>query len=93
MVLADRAPEIFEGVHPSPYMLFVHRVRPDWVDRIPAVVHVDGTARIQSVDDRTEPLVAAVSGRGLSSWPARWWSTIMPWTKQGPRCRPGPRSA
>jgi carbamoyltransferase len=60
MVLAGRAPDIFEGVHPSPYMLFVHRVRPEWVDRIPAVVHVDGTARIQSVDDADEPLVAAV---------------------------------
>ena len=51
MVLADRAADIFDGVHPSPYMLFVHRVRPEWIDRIPAVVHVDGTARIQSVDD------------------------------------------
>jgi carbamoyltransferase len=60
MVLAGRAPDIFEGVHPSPYMLFVHRVRREWVDRIPAVVHVDGTARIQSVDDADEPLVAAV---------------------------------
>lgn len=60
MVLAERAPEIFEGVHPSPYMLFVHRVRPEWVERIPAVVHVDGTARIQTVDERDEPLVAAM---------------------------------
>jgi carbamoyltransferase len=60
MVLADRAPEIFDGVHPSPYMIFVHRVRSEWIDRIPAVVHVDGTARIQSVDDRDEPLMAAV---------------------------------
>jgi carbamoyltransferase len=60
MVLAERAPEIFDGVHPSPYMLFVHRVRPEWVDRIPAVVHVDGTARIQTVDARDEPLVAAM---------------------------------
>ena len=31
-------------------MLFTHRVRPGWRDRIPAVVHVDGTARIQTVD-------------------------------------------
>src|SRR5204863_3593923 len=38
MVLADRAAEIFEGVLPSPYMLFVHRVRDDWRRRIPAVV-------------------------------------------------------
>jgi carbamoyltransferase len=58
MVLAERAPDIFEGVHPSPYMLFVHRVRPEWAERIPAVVHVDGTARVQTVD-QDEPLMAA----------------------------------
>jgi carbamoyltransferase len=39
-------------------MLFTHDVRPEWRDRIPAVVHVDGTARIQTVDRREEPLVA-----------------------------------
>ena len=61
MVLAERAHEIFEdGPIPSPYMLFTHRVRPEWRDRIPAVVHVDGTARIQTVDRRDEPKMAAV---------------------------------
>ena len=58
MVLAERAAEIFDGPLPSPYMLFTHRVRPEWRDRIPAVVHVDGTARIQTVDREAEPLVA-----------------------------------
>ena len=58
MVVADRAAEIFDGPLPSPYMLFTHRVRPEWRDRIAAVVHVDGTARIQTVDRRDEPLVA-----------------------------------
>ena len=58
MVLADRAAEIFEGPLPSPHMLFVHRVARPWLERIPAVVHVDGTARIQTVDPATEPLVA-----------------------------------
>jgi carbamoyltransferase len=58
MVLAERAGELFEGVLPSPYMLFVHRVLPGWRERIPAVVHVDGTARIQTVDAATEPLLA-----------------------------------
>ncbi|RSS67596.1 carbamoyltransferase C-terminal domain-containing protein [Streptomyces sp. WAC06614] len=58
MVLADRAAEIFDGPIPSPYMLFVHDVRPGWAERIPAVVHVDGTARIQTVDAVREPLVA-----------------------------------
>jgi carbamoyltransferase len=60
MVRAERAAEIFEGVLPSPYMLFVHRVKPKWRDRIPAVVHVDGTARVQTVDPGREPLVAGM---------------------------------
>ncbi|ONI79983.1 carbamoyltransferase [Actinosynnema sp. ALI-1.44] len=59
MVLADRAAGIFgRGPLPSPYMLFVHDVRPEWKDRIPAVVHVDGTARPQTVDPAREPLLA-----------------------------------
>ncbi|GAA2536722.1 MULTISPECIES: carbamoyltransferase family protein [Streptomyces] len=59
MVLADRAAGLFSrGPLPSPYMLFVHDVAPAWRERIPAVVHVDGTARIQTVEERQEPLVA-----------------------------------
>jgi carbamoyltransferase len=59
MVLAERAGEIFtRGPVPSPYMLFVHDVAPEWRDRIPTVTHVDGTARIQTVDRHDEPLVA-----------------------------------
>jgi carbamoyltransferase len=57
MVRLERAHEIFEGPLPSPYMLFTHRVKPAFRDRIPAVVHVDGTARIQTVDGVEEPLV------------------------------------
>jgi carbamoyltransferase len=61
MVLAERAAEIFhDGPLPSPYMLFVHRVAPQWRERIPAVVHVDGTARIQTIDDAVTPNVAAL---------------------------------
>ncbi|MFD5133908.1 carbamoyltransferase family protein [Streptomyces olindensis] len=62
MVLADRAADIFDGPLPSPYMLFVHDVAPEWRERIPAVVHVDGTARIQTVDPAREPLVARMLG-------------------------------
>jgi carbamoyltransferase len=58
MVLAERADEIFEGPLPSPYMLFTHDVKKEWRDRIPAVVHVDGSARVQTVDRSSEPLVA-----------------------------------
>jgi carbamoyltransferase len=58
MVLAGRASEIFHGVLPSPFMLFTHRVDPAWAERIPAALHVDGTARIQTVDPADAPLVA-----------------------------------
>lgn len=58
MVLAERAGDVFTGGPlPSPYMLFVHHVRAEWRERIAAVVHVDGTARIQTVDARDQPLV------------------------------------
>jgi carbamoyltransferase len=59
MVLQPRAAQIFSrGPLPSPYMLFVHDVAPEWRERIPAVVHVDGTARVQTVARDSEPLVA-----------------------------------
>jgi carbamoyltransferase len=67
MVLEERAPEIFAGRLPSPYMLFTHRVRGEWRERIPAVVHVDGSARIQTVSRDEEPLVA----RMLDAFEAR----------------------
>jgi carbamoyltransferase len=49
VVLAERAGEIFEGQAESPFMLIVKLVRPEWKDKIPAIVHVDGTARVQTV--------------------------------------------
>jgi carbamoyltransferase len=59
MVLEHRVRDIFSrGPLPSPYMLFVHDVAPEWRDRVPAVVHVDGTARVQTVAQSDEPLVA-----------------------------------
>ncbi|WP_181698510.1 carbamoyltransferase N-terminal domain-containing protein [Nocardia sp. GTS18] len=56
--LADRATEIFTPGGSDPYMLFEHEIRPDWVDRIPAVIHLDGTARLQTVQ-RTDDIAAA----------------------------------
>lgn len=48
-VLAEDAAIHFELDRPSPYMLFVVPVRAAWRARIGAVVHVDGTARVQTV--------------------------------------------
>jgi carbamoyltransferase len=67
MVLEERAADLFDGPLPSPYMLFTHRVRPEWLERIPAVVHVDGTARIQTVSASRDPLMA----RTLQAFEAR----------------------
>jgi carbamoyltransferase len=62
MVLAERADEIFSGGPiPSPYMLFVHDVAEDWRAKIPAVTHVDGTARIQTVERSSALLHATIS--------------------------------
>src|ERR1700741_1424753 len=55
IVLAERAKEIFEGEEDSPFMLIAKPVRPEWRDRIPAIVHVDGTARVQTVSEDTNP--------------------------------------
>jgi len=46
-VLAEKAPEWFEIDRESPYMLLVCPVRPG--REIPAVTHVDGSARLQTV--------------------------------------------
>jgi len=40
----------------SPFMLFVYDVVPEKADRIPAVRHVDGTARIQTINRQQHPL-------------------------------------
>src|SRR6266702_3317009 len=57
IVLAERAREVFEGEEDSPFMLIAKQVRPAWRDRIPAVVHVDGTARVQTGCQQTNPVL------------------------------------
>ncbi len=55
-VTAERANEVFELEGESPYMLIVAPVRKAWADRVLAVTHVDGSARIQTVDREVDPL-------------------------------------
>ena len=54
-VLHQRGPEYFVGYYPTPFMLLVLPVRPDKRDAIPAVTHVDGTGRLQSVTPEFNP--------------------------------------
>lgn len=55
VVLEEAAGDWFVNGRKSPFMLFVHDVAPDKVDRIPAVRHVDGTARIQTINRDQNP--------------------------------------
>jgi carbamoyltransferase len=59
MVLAEYANEIFDLVQPSPFMLFACDVRPEYQALLPAVTHVDGTSRVQTVDAQ-EPFLRAL---------------------------------
>lgn len=40
----------FNLVKDDKYMLYDHTVKDNWIDRIPAVVHIDNTARVQTVE-------------------------------------------
>ncbi|WP_216210951.1 carbamoyltransferase N-terminal domain-containing protein [Amycolatopsis aidingensis] len=58
--LVEEAPKIFDPGTPDPYMLFDHDVREGWASRIPAVIHLDGTARLQTVSSDDFPEIAAL---------------------------------
>jgi carbamoyltransferase len=54
-VIFDRQPEIFEEKSFSPFMLVTSKVKDEWKEKIPACVHIDGTARYQSVTPVSNP--------------------------------------
>jgi len=51
-ILEEFVDEYFSGISQSPYMLFVAQTK---ADGIPAVKHVDGTARVQTVNSSDHP--------------------------------------
>ncbi|HUF08878.1 MAG TPA: carbamoyltransferase C-terminal domain-containing protein [Rhodothermales bacterium] len=55
-ILAERQSDVFECDEKSPFMLHVYKIRPEWRDRLPAVLHVDDTGRLQSVAREENPL-------------------------------------
>ncbi|MCM8794475.1 MAG: carbamoyltransferase [Candidatus Omnitrophica bacterium] len=55
-VLSEEVPRIFPEGHQDPFMLFAYPVDAAYARKIPAVVHVDGTGRLQAVRPETEPL-------------------------------------
>jgi carbamoyltransferase len=55
VVLEEEASAWFVNARVAPFMLFVFDVRPDRAAAIPAVCHVDGTARVQTINRRQNP--------------------------------------
>jgi len=55
-VVVDAAlPIWFEDAYPSPYMLHTFLIKKEKQAQVPAVSHLDGTARVQNVSERTNP--------------------------------------
>jgi carbamoyltransferase len=56
-VLEEDAAEFFIGKKmEAPYMTVTYDVKPDKISKIPAVTHIDNTARIQTVNQQQNPL-------------------------------------
>ncbi|WP_254597799.1 carbamoyltransferase N-terminal domain-containing protein [Burkholderia lata] len=60
LCLTEEAPHIFDPGTPDPHMLFDHYVRENWVEKIPAVLHLDGTARLQTVSTDDDPVLEEI---------------------------------
>jgi len=54
-ILADRCEEYFERAAPTPFMEKVFQIKPDKRGGIPAVTHVDGSGRLQTVTEKQNP--------------------------------------
>lgn len=60
VALEEAAPTFFEIDRPVPFMQFAVKVRPEYRAVIPAITHVDGTARLQTVNQAEDPFLYAL---------------------------------
>jgi carbamoyltransferase len=63
LVLAEATSTIFDWDRPAPFMQYAADVRPEHRDALPAITHVDGTARLQTVEPANTPFLHAVLDR------------------------------
>ena len=54
-ILAEHVGDYFEQTHPAPTMLMVYQVKSERRAQIPAVTHVDGSGRLQTVSSSVNP--------------------------------------
>lgn len=55
-ILEEYMSEWFEGTYPVPFMEKVYKIKPEKREKIPAVTHVDGTGRLQTVSRKINPI-------------------------------------
>ena len=55
-ILLESVDEYFEQDYPDPFMTKVYMIRAGKRDLLPAVTHVDGTGRLQTVAEKDNPL-------------------------------------
>jgi carbamoyltransferase len=54
-ILEEATPDWFEDPYPSPFMLLVLPIKAELRNKVPAVNHVDGTGRLQTVTEENNP--------------------------------------
>jgi carbamoyltransferase len=73
LVLAEHAGRVFDVDRPAPFMQYAADVRPEHREGLPGITHVDGTARLQTVEESGTPFLHAL----LTRWHERTGSPIL----------------
>lgn len=60
VALEEAASQFFEIDRPVPFMQFAVNVRPEHRAALPAITHVDGTARLQTINEQEDPFLYAL---------------------------------
>ncbi len=73
LVLAEHAERIFDVDRPAPFMQYAADVRPEHRATYPGITHVDGTARLQTVEPVGTPFLHAL----MTAWHERTGSPVL----------------
>lgn len=74
----------FDGTHESPYMSYAYMAKGETMERAPAIVHADGTSRVQTIRREQHPFLHAV----LTAMEARGEAPILANTSMNVAGRP-----
>lgn len=73
LVLAEHAHRIFDVDRPAPFMQYAAAVRSHYRAQLPGITHVDGSARLQTVEPVNTPFLHVL----LSAWYSRTGSPVL----------------